>query len=653
LYLVYVLFATGGTWEFHFTSYTGYFDALGRALLRGQLYLPRVSSNDFLALANPYDPLQRAKLSAGFVADSSFYRNHFYLYWGPLPGLLHAGWHLFTDNPLHDGQVEVAGALASALAFWLILARVRRQAFPQSGRFVVWCSVAAFAIGGTLPYLLGRPSVYHEPLVLAIALLMGCLLCMTIVTTDHAEPRRVFLVLSGVLLGLAIASRITYIAYALALLAMVAWLGTRARDPYRAASKNAIALGGPLLGAGIALLIYNWVRFDSPFEFGLRYQLTGFLPAGRTCGRDLAGYVEMYWLSVPRLDVAFPFVPFSAGPSFWFAAGSPTLVPPQTAFDGPIEPPIVSVLLLAPSVLLAVSMPWLFRRRAGVALGMLVVALLIGVSLNTGLLSCAGGVDARYLSDLVPASAVIGALLALAWSDHLARTGGNAARRLRSGLHAFVAAASVVSILSGLVLGMAAWMYWSPTPSAANQARAWSNAIAEAFLSRVRPESVPTTVRTDTVVGWRAGAETRNQYLTSAQILLRSPATAPSVVLLLNSRVSVPTPLSAQVDGQSVDLGLLRTGVQEVTIGPIDEAHAGPGSIVSIRLDVPQERAIPFGWPAPLVVQEAWLTPVLRTSAIRTVGDLQVEYAALAAASAAPDLVDEVRRERDEAAFPY
>jgi hypothetical protein len=124
-------------------------------------------------------------------------------------------------------------------------------------------------------------------------------------------------------------------------------------------------------------------------------------------------------------------------------------------------------------------------------------------------------------------------------------------------------------------------------------------------------------------------------------------------VLLLNSWVSAPTHLSAEIDGQVVDLGLLRTGVQVVTIGPLDEARAGPGSIVSIRLDIPQESTIPFGWPAPLVIQEAWLTPTLRRSAIRTVGDLQVEYAALAAASAAPELADEVRRERDEAAFLY
>ncbi|MBV9577277.1 MAG: hypothetical protein JO057_01670 [Chloroflexi bacterium] len=651
LCVVYVLFATGGTWEFHFTSYTGYFDALGGALLRGQLYLPQVPSADFLALPNPYDPLQRAKLSSGFIADGSFYRNHFYLYWGPVPALLHAGWHLVTDDPLHDGQVEVAGALASTLAFWLLLTRVRRRAFPVSARGLVWACVAAFAVGGTLPYLLARPSVYHEPLVLATALLMGCLLCMTMVAIDHAAPRRVFMLLGGCLLGLAIATRITYAAYAPGLLILVVWLGIRGARPYLAVSKNLIAFGGPLLCAGLALMLYNWARFDSPLEFGLKYQLTSFLPAGQTCGRDLSGYFEMFWLSVPRLDVAFPFLPFSAGPLFWFAAGSPTLVPPETAIHGPIEPPILSVLLLAPSVLLAVSAPWLYRGRAAAGLGVLVVSLLIGLLLNTGLLSCAGGVDARYVSDLVPASAVVGGVLALTWSDQLARAHTSAAGRWRRCLHAFVAVATAVSILSGLALGMAAWMYWSPTPSAANQARAWSNAVAEAVLTKVRPESIPTVVRSDTVVGWRADADTRNQYLTSAQILLRSPARAPSAVLLLNAWVSSTTPLSADVDGRVVDLGQLRTGVQEITIGPLQEA--GPGSIVSIRLDVPQEKAIPFGWPAPIVVQEAWLTPALRPSAIRTVSDLQAEYAALTKADATPELEDEVRRERDETAFPY
>jgi hypothetical protein len=122
-------------------------------------------------------------------------------------------------------------------------------------------------------------------------------------------------------------------------------------------------------------------------------------------------------------------------------------------------------------------------------------------------------------------------------------------------------------------------------------------------------------------------------------------------VLLVNSRVSVATSLSAEVDGRVVDLGMLRTGVQEITIGPLQEA--GPDSIVSIRLDIPQERAIPRGWPSPIVVQEAWLTPAPRPSAIRSVSDLQAEYAALARASAEPELEDEVRRERDEAAFPY
>jgi hypothetical protein len=35
-----------------------------------------------------------------------------------------------------------------------------------------------------------------------------------------------------------------------------------------------LAFGAPLVFGAIALGWYNWARFDSPFEFGMRYQLT-------------------------------------------------------------------------------------------------------------------------------------------------------------------------------------------------------------------------------------------------------------------------------------------------------------------------------------------------------------------------------------------
>jgi hypothetical protein len=465
LALAYTFFATAGSWQFRDTA-SAYFDALGTSFLHRQLYLPDPVPPALLALANPYDPAQRSAVTPTWPWDASLYNGHFYLYWGPAPAILHAVWHLRYSAPLVESRFAVVVGLAACAVFWLVLERLRRRAFPRSPQFLVWGSLLAFGLGGMMPYLVGRPSVYHSPILLAMFGLMAALFCLA-EAIESSTKRRLYLCLSGALLGLAVASRVTYVAYAVGVALVLGALLVRSRVKRAQAVMDLTAFATPLVLTALTLLAYNWVRFDSPFEFGARYQLAGTdqTSTGPTCGNNVFGYVGLYFLSVPRLVATYPFFVFSSGPALAFPGGPPVVFPARFTLSIPEEPPVISVFLLVPIGALVLSAPFL-KRCPGVGAGAwaVVVAVLLGIAATTGLLTCANGVDARYFGDLAPPLSLAGAVMLLAWSDRLAAAPNESprSRSWRLALYAFAAVGWVSTIVAGLVLGTVAWLYWAP-----------------------------------------------------------------------------------------------------------------------------------------------------------------------------------------------
>ena len=83
---------------------------------------------------------------------------------------------------------------------------------------------------------------------------------------------------SGVALGLSMASRMPFVAYAVLPATVFGFQLLAAvvrRRPASGYLAQAMAFGGPLAATLLALLLYNQARFDFPFEFGLRYILQG------------------------------------------------------------------------------------------------------------------------------------------------------------------------------------------------------------------------------------------------------------------------------------------------------------------------------------------------------------------------------------------
>jgi hypothetical protein len=340
--LLYLPFVAWKHWPLHFAyDLGGYYNYLTRGLLDGNLHVPIQPTKEILAAPNPQDPAIPMEWK---MHDMALYQGRYYLYHGLGPVLvLFAPWRLLTGFDLPEA---VGGWVFVSMGLWGLLTLAR----PLNGPKVVALSLCA----GTV-VVLPRIAVYE----LAISCGFMCLAWAFAARAEN-DARRDWQ--AGALLGLALLSR-PHLALAAPFFRWRSWVG---------------------LGvAGCVLALYNYGRFESPFELGLKYLLSG--PNQQVPEPGLGKTLGAFYLltaQLPELHWRFPFV-FPRWDS-WFATPA-----------GMYHEPLFGALCFAPFLLLLRR--W---RNAQVLSGFLIL----------GFVSITGWVTQRYLLDFLP-WLVIGYLL--------------------------------------------------------------------------------------------------------------------------------------------------------------------------------------------------------------------------------------------------
>src|SRR5581483_4050451 len=164
-----------------FQDHMGYFSALGDGFLSGHLYLPETPPAALVLDSNPYDPAHRDALRAQghtILHDASLFKGHYYLYFGPVPGFVHALWRLLFRGSLSDSLAQLLAGLTISVTFAQTLHTIRHRFAPASSETWVWGSAVAFGLGGIMPFMVGRPSVYHEAILIGLSFLILAWHCL-------------------------------------------------------------------------------------------------------------------------------------------------------------------------------------------------------------------------------------------------------------------------------------------------------------------------------------------------------------------------------------------------------------------------------------------------------------------------------------------
>jgi hypothetical protein len=167
-------------------------------------------------------------------------------------------------------------AVAVFLSSLSWLAILRREFVPKAPGWAWLCAVITLGVGTGLPVVL-RPAKFYQIAILSgVAFEMAALLCLTLAICRRDAKRR-WLALASLCVGLAAGSRPTLIPGGLVALLLVAvWLWRK--DGETAGNRGqlgrlVLTALGPVGFCLAAIGWYNWMRYDSPFEFGLHYQL--------------------------------------------------------------------------------------------------------------------------------------------------------------------------------------------------------------------------------------------------------------------------------------------------------------------------------------------------------------------------------------------
>ena len=273
IFMVYAFFITFGnftTWKASTRYYTQLADAFGK----GQLHVDVEPGTALLAADDPYSSEGRPAFNEE-VWDLSLYKGKFYLYWGPVPALLLTPIQLALHTNFADIYL-VYFFLCGLLIFnSLILLKLWKLFFPDIPTTNV--SISILLIGLILPILwsLNIPDVYEAAIGGGQFFLIGGIYFIILAFEKDIQKRYLFL--AGFFWACSVGSRainVLPILFLTALTLFGIWKNQAKPINWNETIRLAASMLMPLALGAILIGWYNWARFDSPLEFGLRYQIT-------------------------------------------------------------------------------------------------------------------------------------------------------------------------------------------------------------------------------------------------------------------------------------------------------------------------------------------------------------------------------------------
>jgi hypothetical protein len=309
-----------------------HYNLLVRGLLAGHTSLDLQPRPELLALDDPYDPIKNHQMDGVgryCLHDAALFQGKYYLYFGVTPAVvLMAPYRLVTGSFLPTRVASLVFALGGMAWAGLLLNLLVTRLFPglRAGTRLL-LMLAAGCCSGVL-YLLRGPMHWELAILSAYCFVMGALYFLARGGLgDRLRP--VSLACGSLCLGLAVGCRPNMLLVALPVFAVaLVWLAARLRQ--RLLTRRQVAgLAAVLLGPwSLCLLLlgaYNYARFGSFTEFGVRYNLVGAtvrvvdMPVldWRRLGVDLYCYL----LTPPRLLARFPYVRLVRPVSGWTLPG--------------------------------------------------------------------------------------------------------------------------------------------------------------------------------------------------------------------------------------------------------------------------------------------------------------------------------------------
>ena len=262
-------------WNGEDPGHRNQYELMAENILAGRLDFAYGDEDELLKLDNPYDPAERKATGVKYHWDHAYYDGHYYMYFGVVPVFLaFLPYRVLTGQPLityHGTQFFVA---MTVLGIFALFALLRNRFFKKLPYGVYLLLSAAFSVMSVW-YATAEPALYCTAITAALMLETWSLyFFVRAVYVEKKENRQILFAGIGALLGALVFGCRPPIALAnIVVLPLLAAYLKQNKITWKLLGKLILA-ALPYALVAVALMAYNNARFDDPFEFGQKYQLT-------------------------------------------------------------------------------------------------------------------------------------------------------------------------------------------------------------------------------------------------------------------------------------------------------------------------------------------------------------------------------------------
>lgn len=378
------------------------YNHLADAILKGQAYLDLPVADFLNEMDNPYDTEMRQELSRpedNQVAywDYAFYNEKYYCYFGVIPCLL-----IFLPFKALVGadlRTDYVVALLSVLSFFAVssmLYQFARTYFKSVsfGKYLIAILFMLFSVGFLEQAIL--PRLYSIPILSSLFFIFAGFSFLVKAKRLRMETGflpKSYLIAGSTCIALTLGCRPQHILSCVLILPLF-WDEIHERLFFsRRGFANTASVIAPFILVAIPILYYNYIRFDSPFNFGASYNLTG---ADMTSYRFdipvILARISEYLFLPPVISGSYPYIQ-SINETFQSQSIANLFWANEPFFGG--------FFMLSPAsffVLLIFKRDIRHRLRECSVLTFMLVALVLAV-VHLVLVSYVSGITMRYMAD--------------------------------------------------------------------------------------------------------------------------------------------------------------------------------------------------------------------------------------------------------------
>ncbi|MDR0221907.1 MAG: hypothetical protein LBI54_10970 [Lachnospiraceae bacterium] len=396
-------------------SHQKQYQQLAERLREGEVTMAEKPGEALLNAANPFDFIWRSAEGIHYLADHVLYKGNYYVYFGIGPVLLLYLPHLLITGEALPNHLAVFWLFSSfAVLVFALLRELVRRYFPQTPFmvYIILSILTVFTVNHV--ELIVNPDMYEVPITAAIMCTFGGLwLWLLALRAERNGARAVCLALGSLFMAYVAACRPQLLFFSALALPLFYEAVFKERTLFSRKSKAAtLAFCLPYVLVAAGVMYYNYIRFDSPFNFGIVYGLGNNDIGHRPTNLSQTWYGLFYFfLRLPDIKPFFPFVHRLGFESAYMGRFSAS----EWVYGG----------VLACNALL-----WFlgFAKAAGAKLRekklVLFTAILLVVSLAIAVSDVnMAGVSQRYMLDFSFALALAAVTVALAWGEKMQEAG--------------------------------------------------------------------------------------------------------------------------------------------------------------------------------------------------------------------------------------